>query len=123
MILDDLLPRKGPDLQYEDPECHESGLVCGSGLLPHDLFVSRQFPSEHDDGDLGQLAIVSPGEIFPVKGSQDLISKFSSVLKDKMKSFLRTEVQDPIYEWEYLLPDDVILTFDLHNFTFNCGDV
>ena len=87
------------------------------------MFVSRQFPSEHDDGDLGQLAIVSPGEIFPVKGSQDLISKFSSVLKDKMKSFLRTEVQDPIYEWEYLLPDDVILTFDLHNFTFNCGDV
>ena len=58
-----------------------------------------------------------------MKGSQDLISKFSSVLKDKMKSFLRTEVQDPMNEWEYLLRDDVILTFDLHNFTFNCGDV
>ena len=44
--------------------------------------------------------------IFPLNGSQDFRSKFSSVWKDKRKSSLRTKVEVPMNEWEYLLRDD-----------------
>ena len=45
--------------------------------------------------------------------SQNFILKFSSVLKDNMKSFFRTEVEDPINEGTYSLWEDDDLDYIL----------
>ena len=63
VFLDHFLRRECEDLQNEETKCHKARFVSGSRLLPHHGFVSRQFPTQHDDGDLGQLAVVTSDEV------------------------------------------------------------